>query len=331
MKCPLCSTIVGVSYAGKRFLALHQGGKKCQQAQRKLNSTSTPKPRRFITSRPGFKPTPAFASASASGSKPEKPVSNGVAGTREYYASLELLKKPPKTKAKSVPTVGTSAGSSLEPGRASAGPTAMDSSTVTLVEDMLLTPPLVPTGIISLPPSLSLPLPLPVPSASVSKSIRSAVPPVVPTDISLGRNYDPKCPPSRQTHGQVHGPNTEHLHHPNHGPVLGRKPSPIVIEDSSDDEPSPACVTSTKYEPARGPAGRGNNSGSAKLDTHGFVDVKGANAPPGVRGGHVPSTVESKHFVLQAGLVDGEMKCWDETPEGQKFLALLRESVGKIA
>ncbi|KAG9081944.1 hypothetical protein FRC06_005318, partial [Ceratobasidium sp. 370] len=125
--------IVGVSYAGKRFLALHQGGKRCQQAQRKLNSNSASKPRRSTSGR-GSKPT--------SGPEPETPASNGWTGTREYYTSLGVLKKPPKSKAKSIPLVG----SSLESGRVSVSPTIADSSMVTLVEDVLLTPPLVPTG-----------------------------------------------------------------------------------------------------------------------------------------------------------------------------------------
>ncbi|KAG8738185.1 hypothetical protein FRC10_007153 [Ceratobasidium sp. 414] len=320
MKCPICSMIVGVSYSGKRFLALHQGGKRCQQAQRKLNSNSTSKPR-CSTSGPGSKPMPA------SESEPEKPASDNWTGIREYYESLGLLRKPPKPKSKA-PIVGTSTGSSPGSGRASASPTVTDSSMVTLVEDMLLTPPLVPTGFTPLPPSLS--LPLPVAFVSKSKPIPPAVPSIASASIGLGRNHGSKYDPSRQIHGQGRGPNMEHLHRSSHGLALKRKPSPIVIEDSSDDEPSPACVPGVEYEPAHGPVDYGYSPGSTKRGMHGFADIKGTEVSPGVRVHVPPNMDDSKHFVLQAGLVDGEMKFWDETPEGQRFLAALKESVGKF-
>ncbi|KAG9094933.1 hypothetical protein FRC07_011176 [Ceratobasidium sp. 392] len=291
MKCPLCGMIVGVSYSGKRFLAIHTGGKKCLQAQRKLNPLEAPKPSRG----------PAPKSAHVSELK--KPASDDWTGIREYYKSLGLLRNP-KPKAKLVPTAQpTTNGSSSGFGWVS--PVDSDSSMLTLVEDVLLTPPLVPMDSTSLPPALSLPPPTSfVPEA---KPIAPA-PQVAPLSLVPERDHGSSL---EHNSGRDRMPRLEDIlsHEPEpllSHPIPKRAPTPIVIDDSSDDESDPAPVPSAK---------------------HGYVKYVHGLEPTGIE--LPPTSNDSECFVLQAGLVNGEMKCWDEMPEGQRFLAMLRETVGK--
>ncbi|KAG8715694.1 hypothetical protein FRC09_016401 [Ceratobasidium sp. 395] len=314
MKCPLCGMIVGVSYSGKRFLALHVGGKRCQRAQRMLNSKSAPKPRRPAS---GSEPEPESASI-IPGS--QEVTSGDWKGIREYYLSLGLLRKPWKPKLKSLPE----SGSSLESSRTSSSPATSDLSLTTVVEDVLLTPPLVPTEFTSPLPPLSLPLP-------VSSEPAASTDPQVESRCNTGPKYDPvrdRVVNLDETRSHEHVLNPEPLRHPSHKPAPRRMPTPIVIEDSSDDEPGPACVPDTKHKPVHGSVKHERGLGSATCGTDGLADVRDTKALSGTQ---LPPIVDnSKYVELQAGVASGGYKYWDETPEGQKFLATLRETVGKI-
>ncbi|KAG8790584.1 hypothetical protein FRC12_011511 [Ceratobasidium sp. 428] len=318
MKCPLCGMIVGVSYSGKRFLALHVGGKRCQRAQRMLNSKSAPKPRR-PASGIGSGPEPEPNSASIT-PEPQEVTNGDWKGIREYYLSLGLLRKPWKPKPKSLPE----SGSSLDSSRASSSPATSDLSLATVVEDVLLTPPLVPTEFTSPLPPLSLPLP-------VSSEPTTSTIPQVASRCNTGPKYDPvrdRVVDLDETRSHEHVLNPEPLRHPSHKPAPRRMPTPIVIEDSSDDEPGPACVPDTKHKPVHGSVKHERGLGSAPCGTDGFAGVRDTKALPSAQ---LPSIVDnSKYVALQAGLAGGEYKYWDQTPEGQKFLATLRETVGKI-
>lgn len=275
--------IIGVSYSGKRALVLHQGSKKCQISQRRVE-----KARAYGASRPV---------------RPDEAQS-----IEDYHASLGLTNKQskPRNRGRVVGPVASSSGF-LEQDLVPISPSTTTSSPPSLVEDALLTPPLSSMELAPPPPPLPF-LPAPLSFIPGTRPIAPVILHFAPERPQRGPERSPslECISSLEYATNL-GRSCSPEYSSEIGPILERRPTPIIIEDSSDDEGE---RTPVKDESAHMP-----------------LYAEEPRVPPNMQDAPaLPSIEELGRFVLQAGSIGGVTRHWDETPEGQRFLLALKEA-----